>query len=476
MSPAFVVLLSACSAASPSVSSKSNKGLDGPPVPAATASEPQAPELIRVDGGHAGTLDPSFGKGGISKLSFSKGEHRFEAIAVQPDGKLLISGYMPFEGSIDFKQQREKGGLEEEAEPGHVVLRLDEHGQLDTSYGQQGGVRIGDRPGFPGPMVLAADGKLYVAGYQSPPRGGPADLVLARILPSGQIDKSFGNQGVVIRDFGGSDDRPSELLLMPGGGVMVVGIHSKPENKLGPGSPPPGRVSRFPNDYESYVARFTEKGEPDKSFGKDGVVFVDVTDTREFTTSALLLEDGRIVLSGYVVRDDDVFLARLLPDGRLDARFGVNGKVVMGDSGMGSLRAMAADKEGNIYVGGQMLNDGPAGVIKCLPDGRRDSAFGVDGVARAEPSRDDQLYFLGLGRDGSVVGAGFHGLADQADFFVARFTPRGKPDPSVQGKGYAITRITDKGDFGVGGAMDSLGRLLLAGEANGEFAVARYRM
>lgn len=46
----------------------------------------------------------------------------------------------------------------------------------------------------------------------------------------------------------------------------------------------------------------------------------------------------------------------------------------------------------------------------------------------------------------------------------------------MKGKGYAITRITDKGDFGVGGAMDSLGRLLLAGEANGEFAVARYRM
>ena len=134
------------------------------------------------------------------------------------------------------------------------------------------------------------------------------------------------------------------------------------------------------------------------------------------------------------------------------------------------------DAQGHIYLGGQTQNDGPAAVLKLLPDGRRDSSFGDYGVARSDPKGDDQLYFLGLLADGKVVGAGFRGLANDAQFFLTRFTPSGKLDPSVQGRGFGLTRISNKGDFAVNGALDSMGRLLMVGYSEMKFSVARYRM
>ena len=96
----------------------------------------------------AGDLDPDFGQGGI--LSTDALDHTFHALALQPDGKLIVAG-------------RTTGNLQ------HVndlaVVRYNPDGSLDDSFGSGGmAFRIMNGYGEARALALQTDGKIVVVG------------------------------------------------------------------------------------------------------------------------------------------------------------------------------------------------------------------------------------------------------------------------------------------------------------------------
>ena len=160
----------------------------------------------------AGTLDPSFGSGGVVTQT-----HGFVgAIAVQPDGKVIAAG-------------DDAGSA--------LIARYLTNGSLDSSFGQGGYVKNNLPPptNFAGAAAVAVqpDGKIVVAGTSTPPRTGNvgAELTLLRYDANGSLDTSFGAGGsttTVIPEPGHKnwDAVAAALAVLPDGDLLVAGSAS----------------------------------------------------------------------------------------------------------------------------------------------------------------------------------------------------------------------------------------------------------
>lgn len=135
-----------------------------------------------------GSLDSSFGTDGLADTQVAG---LAAAVTVQADGKILLAGGGEQEGSgYDFK-----------------IIRLNQDGTLDTSFGNAGVAVLdltGDRD-MARDITVLADGKILVAG-QSTYFGNP-DFSLIRLNPDGTLDTTFGAlEGVLPRIDGGQGD------------------------------------------------------------------------------------------------------------------------------------------------------------------------------------------------------------------------------------------------------------------------------
>jgi len=131
-----------------------------------------------------GTLDPSFGGDGrgTTLIGFFASEAR--ALALAPDGRIVAGGSAYVHGTYDF-----------------ALARYENDGTLDPTLGGDGTVTTDLRPNGRDQayaMALLSDGRMVVAG--SSENGDDADLALARYMPDGSLDPSFGGDGTVITD------------------------------------------------------------------------------------------------------------------------------------------------------------------------------------------------------------------------------------------------------------------------------------
>ena len=150
-----------------------------------------------------GALDASFGVGG--KVATAIGSHSYaDALAVQPDGKLVVAG------GGDTGSQR-----------GFALARYNGNGSLDASFGSAGKVTtaIGSS-GSPEDVALQPDGKVIVAGYA---RIGSGDVFgVARYNANGSLDASFGSGGKLTTAIA-SDDAAYAIALQPDGKLVAAG-------------------------------------------------------------------------------------------------------------------------------------------------------------------------------------------------------------------------------------------------------------
>jgi uncharacterized delta-60 repeat protein len=415
-----------------------------PPQPLVAIEPSRGPALETPDrlpeNGAAGELDRSFGEGGKTLTSFGRGEHRIDDLVVLDDDSIAAVGYMPADGTVDMG-----------------VFRYDSRGRLDRRFGDGGVTRIGKLHAFGEAIAVLDDRSFLVAGYFY--ARSPEDVLLAHVLADGSFDRSFGQGGMASYDFGGSDDRPHAILPRRDGRFLVAGIHSRP----------PGSGS---NDYELYVACLDARGRLDPSYGDGGVAYFDAVDGREFGTRAVLLDDGRVVVGGYVALAQEplVFVAQFTADGKPDPKLGGRGVVEVRE-GIDNAWALAVDPQGFILLGGQS-RAGPAAVVRLRPDGAIDRPWANEGVARGDQHGRDQLYRL-LPTHAGLVGIGFRDLADDGKFLVARWDGRGWLDDRLGGYGFVVTNLGPSG-FAFAADIDRHGRLVVGGSVGDALALVRY--
>jgi uncharacterized delta-60 repeat protein len=158
-----------------------------------------------------GTLDSSFGGGGIVLPSLSTPNSESNAVAVQPDGKIVVFGNAGG-GNQDF-----------------ALVRVNSDGVMDSGFGIAGVVLTNLRAGSPIPsfdrgkaVTILADGKILCAGDGF---GIEDQYALTRHNPDGSLDTSFGLGGKVVILLGTDTGRPSinSLSLQPDGRVLLAG-------------------------------------------------------------------------------------------------------------------------------------------------------------------------------------------------------------------------------------------------------------
>ena len=365
-----------------------------------------------------GSLDKSFGNGGVVTTSIGGGPDAVAAVAPLAGGKFLVAGTAKTPSGLAF-----------------ATVRYFANGTVDKTFADAGVALTHFTGGAVATSVaVAPDGSVYVAGASQPDpeEENPfnnSDFALARYTANGLADKTFGNGGQVTTDFHGLADQADVISLGAGGKITLGGTATTLVNEGRGGD-------EFFLNFG--LARYNANGSLDKTFHAQGTL-----DTQDPVQVVAPGPGG-----GFLVVDNS-------QQGRFQIdQYGADGSLVkpltvrdFGDASHVNAVAVAA--------GGKVLAVGTAAqgfntvlaIGRYNPDGSSDTSFGPPngfaadaiGAFRAEA----------VGSDGSILAGGSAQTADfRIAFAVARYTPAGIPDASFGGgRGFASA------DFG--GASDA---------------------
>jgi uncharacterized delta-60 repeat protein len=259
-----------------------------------------------------------------------------KGMVVQPDGKIVVAGWVahPSSGESDFG-----------------CVRFLPDGELDTAFGLNGHTTFSfHNSDIATSVALQPDGKIVVAGYTG--SGNGVNFLVARFLPNGALDNTFGFSGFNVIDFMGGPDYASAVAVAPDGKIVIAGGAFNGVNQV------------------VGVARFGPDGIADTSFDLDAKQLVEFEPGATHAGTCVLVQpDGKIVAGGYV--NGDFILLRLNESGILDDTFGCQGGIGGGggvcdgkarvDMGGGDYAyGLARAPNGWLYLGGSRVIDGPS--------------------------------------------------------------------------------------------------------------------
>ena len=315
-------------------------------------------------------------------------------------------------------------------------------------------------------VAIDSEGRTIAAGggaLSDPARPGAVTFSLARYLPDGSPDPSFGGDGRVQSDFGDTRAEVRALLIDAQGRILAVGT----------------TISFDGIGSAVALARFMPDGTPDPSFGQGGRV-----ETRlglSGAADATIARDGDIVVVGSAQRTGALLptVIRYLPDGSLDPAFGDGGVREVRAGGFSAFRAVALDGTGRIVALGDTDSPGSkAGrftAIRLLPSGANDRAFGRNGrtrILRRSPASGADVVFAGAGRmllAGSCSCRTRRGGGRRA-LVVAELRRDGGPAKRFGGRG--IVRITPSRAEASSIVRAVDGRIIIGGEGRGGWLLA----
>lgn len=265
-----------------------------------------------------GTLNQNFGNGGIVTTPFFGKGAAANAVAVQPDGKIVVAGFAIAANGVDED---------------FAVARYNPDGSLDDNFGAHGvsttdlGTENDDATG----MAIQSDGKIVLAGNAA------EDVGLVRLLPNGSLDPTFGNLGKSVTKIGFGAD-VNGVALDSGGGILIAG------STVG---------AKLNQDF--LLAGFRADGTLNLGFGKFGFVTTDFGSGDDFAEDLTVDANGNIVLVGRASSNTITDLALA----RYDAG-GNGGPLVTADfHGRGEFgQDVAIDAQGRIVAAGYTANGG----------------------------------------------------------------------------------------------------------------------
>lgn len=360
----------------------------------------------------AGVLDPSFGTGGRVTTDFGGGTDLGFAVALQPDGKILVAG-------------RSLSGL---GKLSFVVARYETNGSLDASFGTGGRVTTSFGSGSVdrgSAVAIQPDGMILVAGDTN--RDGTTDFAVARYASNGAPDAGFGGGGVAVIGLGaGSIDFASSVAVQPDGRILV------------------GGTSNVFSSNDFAVVRLLAAGTPDPGFGSGGITTKDFLVGSDDIGSALVLQsDGKIVMGGTTGdlggQNGDFALARWNANGTPDTSFGGGTAAARTSFGGGSWD----EAYGLALSGGKLLLAGFTTVggnrdfalARFSTAGILDTTFGAGGTGRVTSpfggASEETASAISISPWGRPVAAGSTTQNGTSDFALARYDAPCVPNISV---------------------------------------------
>jgi uncharacterized delta-60 repeat protein len=390
-----------------------------------------------------GDLDSSFGTGGKVVTDIAGQLDEAFAVAVQAGGKLVAAG------RADESDVSALGDF--------ALVRYLPDGTLDPGFGVAGKVKL-DFTGAGGDdqvnaLAVQGDGKLVAAGHALD------DWALARFIPDGTLDPSFGAGGKVATALGGQ----IRALAVQGDGKLVA-------------------AGTAGSDFA--LARYLPDGSLDVGFGTGGIVRTEFPGVLFAEAHALAVQgDGKLVAVG-TAGSEAFALARYNPDGTLDPRFGNGGIVSTAFGGFfNEANAVAVQENGKIVAAGQNFGaTSDFALARYRTNGTLDPDFGAGGMVTTGFAAGGIATGLVVQADGKLVAAGTAdvGTGQGPDFALVRYRPNGSLDPNFGISGKVTTDFGGGIDRSNALTMQADGRLVAAGSPNNvsgfgsDFGLARY--
>ncbi len=276
-----------------------------------------------------GSLDLDFGQNGKIITSIDSASVYVEDLVIQNDGKILVAG-----GADDY-------GSGPELDSDFAIIRYLANGSIDSTFGYHGIVRtdISNHSGDNAKAIaLLANGKFIVTGYSYSNNVLDDDFAMAKYLPDGSLDKSFGTNGRTTTDFNTSYDLPNAIAIQKDGKIVLAGYSQSPRKFA--------------------IARYGEDGILDQSFGEEGLVLVSFDSGYNSAEAVAIDSNGNILIAGASAQEEyqNFSLVRLKPNGNLDSEFGENGKVITNFNAQSASTAMLLQQDGKIVLAGIAYN------------------------------------------------------------------------------------------------------------------------
>lgn len=329
-----------------------------------------------------GTLDDSFGTGGIVQLDVNVGsDDRSGPIVLVADGKVLLYGIM--DGDL-------------------LLIRFNVDGSVDTDFGTNGYTTVDVLTGESesrGDLVVRPNGKIVVVCTNDGDNGNGFGTVL-QFSENGILDPAFGTSGLLTIDWatGTTTEWLRDLALASNGDIYMVGYTSIVGTDI------------------IQVYRVNAAGALDTGFDGDGMMELPVGPDRDQPNSINVLASGKILIGGITESDlyYDIFFALLNADGSFDPSFGTSGMVITSISA-GYVTDVLPMADGKFLfcsdffngVGRDML------IARMDADGSFDTSYGTDGITTTRigsQGGSETGISLAIAADGNYIMTGRTGV------------------------------------------------------------------
>ena len=388
-----------------------------------------------------GTLDPSFGDGGLARILNPSGsfdsypetnDHRIVSILIRPDGRIVLVVKSRYTVSEDY-------GVEPAVS---YTVFLDEGGNLDADeFNEDGWASSPLNNDVPTSGALLPNGNVLVGGIHEP---SPDKSEV--YFTAGYVGERDGS-GYTVRTFAEGGPRDPEIhwsnlaFFKPKHGSGTQSevrrvIHLKSNRILVGGTfngqPFVGRLKANGLTDPTFGSKATpgrsvHKFPADTTFGYNGL-----NDASDLTRNSR----GQMIQAGAYLdrrgRDSGsgIALLKYLRNGRIDRSFGNDGVRLIPYQQRFKVNSVAVQKNGRIVVAGSFSQTtdqglGPYGlaVLRFMPDGKPDRGFFDNGIYRARIGRSNTGNKVAIDSDGRIVVAGGASINGEGHFVVKRFLP-----------------------------------------------------
>jgi uncharacterized delta-60 repeat protein len=353
------------------------------------------------------------------------------------------------------------------------LVRYTSAGELDTTFGTNG-ITLTTFAGIafdPFGFAVQPNGDFLVGGVVTN-KSGLHGFGLARYTPNGVLDATFGTNGLVATRIGTRSDAPSALLLQPNGQIMMGGFEVA-------GAEAPGMTS---------LARFNANGTLDTTFGKGGISLASVAFVGPETLA--LLSNGDYLAVGEDTKFDTGLVAEFSPKGALLPNV-TSAKVVAALTSSQSavpnvlFQAPTIFQPNGDYVvatTGCSFNTHCTGDFgtrlhagRLLETGETDSTFETNIESFDLKQTTSVAEAAALQPNGQIVVAGLINSDAPISGGLLRLNSDGEVDTTfgtVDSFGVCCSVTSDQTFFGL--LIQNDGKIVAIGEIDGDLALARY--
>jgi len=368
-----------------------------------------------------GTLDDSFGSGGIVINNFvATQDNGLFALVLQPDDKILVAGITETQGVSEW-----------------VLLRYETNGNLDMTFNGTGFVTtpMAVSPAFlQMAMALQSDGKIVVVGTTGD--ANSTAFTLARYTANGSLDLTFGGgTGIVTSAISGSDIATS-VIVQPNGKIVLG-----------------GQVFNSNSGFSNFaLVGYNQDGSIDTTFNQGGalpphipgVVTTQIGVAGSGINDLVLQSNNRILAIGFDNCGASLLtnfaLARYSNAGHPDISFGNLGIVTTDIGGDDELCSVVVQPDRSIVVGGQGGSGAQSFVVARYLDDTPIHIVGSDTAVSLE-----NFVVLPTGTNNIILTFAFlkNGFALQDSSTIATFNSVFPVSGNVQLQGGTLTLNQD---------------------------------